>query len=272
MLIKNEYSDEQLKYVYTYTSRPNQDVFRLHTHTDYEIYIFLSGNGKYTVEGTEYNLRPGYTLVFRSGEAHVPQIDTGSAYERIAINFTPDFLSDIDPNKKLLLPFLERPLGRINCYNNLSSIKRIIEISQTEFESEYHKRMFLYNAVYSILLEIYLNFGEHKESISAQGELQSIVQMIEYVNVNLFDTITLDVIANKFFISKSQLNRYFKKYTGSTAWGYIIAKRLLNARKLILDGTSAKIAALSSGFEDYSSFFRAYKKRFGVSPSDDKKH
>ncbi len=272
MLIKNEYYDDQIKYVYTYSSTPNNDVFRLHTHTDYEIYIFLSGRGKYTVEGTEYNLRPGYTLIFRSGEAHVAQIDGDTEYERIAINFGTNFLNAIDPNNKLLLPFLERPLGRINCYNNLSSIKRIIELSQTEFESEYHKRMFLYNAIYGILLEIYLNFGEHKENITAQGELKSIAQMIEYVNVNLFDSISLDVIANKFFISKSQLNRYFKKYTGSTAWGYITAKRLLNARKLILDGTSAKTAALSSGFEDYSSFFRAYKKRFGISPSEDKKH
>lgn len=272
MSIKNEYCDSKIKYVYTYSNKLEKNVFGLHTHTDYEIYIFISGKGKYTVEGTEYNLRPGTTLIFRSGEAHVPQIDSNAPYERIAINFTSEFLNEIDPDSKLLTPFLERPLGRMNCYNNLSSIKRVIELSQTEFESEYLKRLFLYNAVNNILLEIYLNFGEHKENIGAQGESEFISQMLEYVNVNLFDVISLDVIAKNFFISKSQLNRYFKKYTGSTAWGYITAKRLLNARKLILDGVAAKTACLSSGFEDYSSFFRAYKKRFGVSPSDDKKH
>lgn len=272
MLIKNEYYDAKLKYTYTYSDSLDKNIFRLHTHTDYEIYIFISGKGKYTVEGTEYNLRPGYVLIFRSGEAHVPQIAYDVPYERIAVNFSKEFLKEIDPEGQLLLPFLERPLGRMNCYNNLSSAKKFIELSHNEFESEYSKKMFVYNAVNSVLLEIYLKFGEHKENITAQGDNELISQMIEYVNVNLFDAISLDTIAKHFFISKSQLNRNFKKYTGSTAWEYITAKRLLNARKLILDGALAKNAAIQSGFEDYSAFFRAYKKRFGVSPSKERRH
>ena len=106
-------------------------------------------------------------------------------------------------------------------------------------------------------------FGERKE-------LGKIYEIIEFVNQNLSGDLSLDAIAAGFYLSKSQLSRSFKKATGSTLWDYVLIKRLFLARSLIREGESISGACERSGFREYSSFYRAYKKRFGVSPNQDR--
>ena len=63
--------------------------------------------------------------------------------------------------------------------------------------------------------------------------------------------------------------RLFKEETGWTIGNYIHKKRLLLARDQIRDGLPATEACFNSGFRDYSTFSRAYKKEFHTSPSGD---
>lgn len=72
-----------------------------------------------------------------------------------------------------------------------------------------------------------------------------------------------------FFISKYYMNRAFKKATGTTVMDYLIYKRVIMARQLILNGHTASDAAAQSGFGDYSTFYRAYKKLMHHAPSED---
>ena len=61
--------------------------------------------------------------------------------------------------------------------------------------------------------------------------------------------------------------RKFKNETGYTIHNYITSKRLLFARSLINEGTPVMKAAQMSGFNDYTTFVRSYKKQFGNAPS-----
>jgi len=63
--------------------------------------------------------------------------------------------------------------------------------------------------------------------------------------------------------------RRFKEETGYTIHSYIAEKRLLLARQQLQEGASVTEACDRSGYQDYSTFARAYRKRFGVSPSSD---
>ena len=65
--------------------------------------------------------------------------------------------------------------------------------------------------------------------------------------------------------------RLFKAETGSTVHAYVRQKRLLYAARLIREGTSANQAAEAAGFSDYSTFHRAFRSSFGVSPGQLKK-
>ena len=94
-------------------------------------------------------------------------------------------------------------------------------------------------------------------------------QLIDYINKNLYEPLSLSRLSDKFFLSQSQLNRLFKKATGTSVWEYITIKRLIAARNRIRVGEHSGKVCISCGFKDYSSFYRMYKNRFGVSPKQD---
>ena len=62
--------------------------------------------------------------------------------------------------------------------------------------------------------------------------------------------------------------RKFKNQIGSSIHSYVIQKRLILAKSLISDGFSMSTVCSKCGFNDYSSFVRAFKKAYGVSPSN----
>jgi len=89
------------------------------------------------------------------------------------------------------------------------------------------------------------------------------------VNRHLFEDISLQEVADRFYRSRSQISRIFRRATGSSLWDYVTLKRLLAARAMIQRGEPAGAACMACGFADYSSFFRAYRSRFGHPPKED---
>ena len=113
------------------------------------------------------------------------------------------------------------------------------------------------------------NCAEHHPEYKNNTE-KLVSDIIAYINHDLTEIKNMEFIEQNFYFSRSYLNRIFKKATGSTIWDYIIVKRLMRARMLIQSGKSASYVCLKCGFADYSSFYRQYKQRFGISPSHDK--
>ena len=109
---------------------------------------------------------------------------------------------------------------------------------------------------------------ERQEQLpDGDGGFQS--QLVAYVNQHLFEDISLQSIADAFYRSRSQISRVFRQSTGSPLWEYVTIQRLLAAQTMLQRGVSASDACIACGFSDYSSFFRAYRARFGHSPKID---
>lgn len=95
---------------------------------------------------------------------------------------------------------------------------------------------------------------------------------IEYIQKNYSESISVEKLAQACHTSISTLERRFKKHLSKTPLQYIMEVRLDNARMMVFD-SSAKMSniAQETGFVDNSHFTRAYKKRFSISPSADRK-
>ena len=102
----------------------------------------------------------------------------------------------------------------------------------------------------------------------AQDRKNVAQDVIEYINDNLSGELSLDSISAAFHMSPSQISRIFRRTTGTSVYDYILSKRLHLAQARIARGEGAVSASQQSGFWDYSSFYRLYKKRFGVAPSE----
>ena len=104
---------------------------------------------------------------------------------------------------------------------------------------------------------------------SDTGVLNLEQELVQYINENLDKPLTLAVLCNQFYLSRAQLCRFFKDMLGTSVGKYINAKRMVLAQRLILQGHKPSSIFPQCGYQNYTSFFRAYCKFFGHSPKED---
>ena len=271
MDILQEFSSEDLYMRYAVDENPDDKNFSMHIHERCEIFYFISGDAEYLVEGAEYLLRPGSILIMRPAESHRAKIVGKGKYERYAINFSVSVIDNIDPQRRLMKAFFDRPLGRGNLYLPAEfedvNIRKVFS-EMWEGADDYEKRLHILTRLILLLNSInkaFLNRGS-AEYLPPQSISE---KMVSYVNTHLFDELSVSVLAEIFFLSASQFGRIFKQATGAAPWTYITIKRLSAAREKIQCGFSALEACESCGFKDYSAFYRAYVKYWGHPPQKD---
>ena len=257
---------------------PRIEDFPLQVHDMHEFYYFISGRGKFLIESSTYQLFPGCIVLIRAGETHRLQINTDVPYERIDIEFSPSLLADIDPQNALLSAFTDRAAGQSNMYTpdmiNVDLVRACMNTlsSQSRIATENRRPLILMSCLSPVLLEINRAFNDNKNKTPPQkeGVITVVSQLMDYINTHLCEDFSLDDLSERFYFSKTHLNNQFKQATGATIGEYTIMKRLTLARQYIYDGMSVGSAAVASGWNDYSSFYRRYKARFGVSPIVDR--
>lgn len=261
------YNDKDISMHYSRDNNPKPEKFKMHTHEMYELYYFANGKGTFKIEGTPYRLESGDILIMRPAESHYIDLSPDCAYTRMAIHFNPRMFDGIDKQGKLFAPFTERESGSFNRYRAAdfpsSAYRVFIKNIITETENQ---RLQIISNLLPLLNEIAAAF---RSKADERVDDLLIYRILSFINRNLCQNITLDGICGEFYISKPQLCRIFKAATGSTVWDYITVKRLVTARGLIQSGLAPTKVYTECGFSDYSVFYRAYRKKYGVSPSDD---
>lgn len=244
----------------------------LHFHTQFELLYIMEGKGTFRVEGTVYPIRAGDLFLTRTAEAHMAQPDPDTPYERLSVNFSPDMVREL-LSGRLLAPFLNRPLGTLNHY--------AAEELPAEFFRLCAERMFLHGNAHSqmraatyllpLLQEVYDIWAAKRETLQPDEPSSLPTRLVAYINQNLSALQSPKQLEKQFFLSQSHLNRVFREFTGTSIWEYVRTKRLFAARELLQAGIRPQQAAAECGYQDYSTFYRAYKKHFGCSPQEERR-
>ena len=243
--------------------------FSYHYHDFHKIIVFISGKVTYHIEGKAYHLKPRDILLVSQGAIHKPEIDPSVPYERY-IFWIRDDLSCQELNT-CFQKANDRSFNLVRADSALQEhLKDLLpEIEQT-LQNKHFGDTVLRNALFTQFM-IYINRIFLRTSSSPDKKTYSsdtqVEQLLKYINRNLSENLSIDQLANRFFFSKYHMMRKFKNETGYTIHNYITSKRLLMARSLISQGIPVMKAALASGFRDYTTFVRAYKKQFGKAPS-----
>lgn len=250
--------------------------FEFHYHDFNKIIIFISGNVTYLIEGKAYKLRPWDILFINSHDVHKPIVSEDVPYERIVLWVNSSFLelhNKGDANLQTCFELASREkicLLRLPA-DNIKSLQPVLFNLEAATKDKDFGNEVLKNSLF-LQLMVYVNrvFLRRKLHI-ANSDIEydeRIAAILDYINSNLKEDLSIESLAAKFYISKYFLMHKFKADTGYTLHGYIQQKRLIKASDLIKAGMPITEVYLDCGFGDYSSFIRAFKKTFNLSPRD----
>ena len=262
-----KYSDPDFSLSHSLTEAPDPDHFFLHTHPKAELYYFIKGSGVFHIEGSAYKLEPGDFLLMRPTESHYIELDLAQPYERKVLHFNMDILKSLDPEGLLLAPMLDRKAGKQNLYKPYRFRGGNCEhYLHTMMSANPDPRVSIFAGLVPLLHELCCIQAQLKEEPDTEPDSVE-YRILRYLNKNIDKQISLDDICQQYYISKSQLCRIFRNCTGVTVKHYLTVKRLVKAKQLLDAGGQPTHIYSMCGFNDYSSFYRAYRKYYGLSPA-----
>ena len=244
-----------------------------HYHDFYEMLFLVDGKETFLIDENEFVMNREDVLLLPPGIFHREIPGTGY-YERVLLRLNPWYLNRLSTRKTNLAScfvFSEErgyllkaePLERDRIRSVLYVILR--ETKGSDFgkdiliESELKRLLILLNRCRS------LNIPAEKADSQEGGK--NLQEILRYINQHYTENITLDQLCEKFYISKFYLSRSFERLTGQSIYQYILEKRMIMARQLLLFGERPTEIYTLCGFTNYSNFYRAFKKYYGMSPS-----
>lgn len=241
----------------------------MHIHDCYEIYYSVSGGKRFLIDNKYYEINAGDIFVINQYESHyLDQIDS-MVHERIIISIHPDYLKQLStPETNLDYCFSHRASHRIKLSKEQQQrfiyyIHKILSLSG--FGSDILEQ----TTFTELLVMINSQFGAQCDLEESKDNYQynsQVADILEYINKNINNEITIKSLADNFYLSESYICRIFKAETGTTINKYLTARRISIAKSLLDVGLSVTEVCEKSGFHDYSNFLKAFTKAVGISP------
>ena len=246
----------------------------LHHHDFYEIYFLLTGDVTYLIENKLIHVMPGDVLLIPPRAQHQVLIRPEmSAYQRYVLWVEPEMLSRLSSAKTDLARRLSPEAMGSNYQLRLTSQQRaavgqLLEALDRELGSGDAGADLLEESLLTqLLVTLHRLLERQGGQLDEDTRMNRVVaQVIDYVNLHYSDPLSLELLAEKFFVSKFHLSHEFNRQVGTSLYRYIRRKRLLMARQLLDKGQKPSAVAAACGFSDYTGFFRAFKAQYGISP------
>jgi len=284
-----KYITNKLKEVFTvpsvmfisYRGIPKEVNHGLINHDFWELYYVDRGDRNIVVEDTPYYLKTGQGIFYPPGQNHISKNSNSKSSNIVNISFIcPNLDVDFFSNKIFTFNSHEKKIlsDIINMgfqhYERVDNNPRFRGM-RPRTELPPHVTHLIRASIEYLLLLLYNKQNTSQfETNAAGGNRQNQVSMlvqssIEYMHANVFQSLTLEDIADKAKVSSSHLRYLFKKETGKTMMDYFNEIKIEKAKVLIFEDayTLMEISDML-GFCTSSYFCKVFKKKADMTPTE----
>lgn len=224
-------------------------------------FIFITrGTNQITVNGTVYELQPGSVFHAAPGMQMEAQVTSEAELEYYSIYYSLDKQCAENSEHECNTHFKLEPgaLPRV--------IEMLLMLHQNMHTAGGIGKLRVKELFLSIMHQVLVGHQNHKSSSSPNIEV--IEEAIAYIKRNYMNPLTLEELAGLHAMNPKRFSYFFHKYTGLRPIDYVIHYRMERASELLRTGNfPIRDIAVSVGYANPLYFSRAFKKKFGVSPS-----
>lgn len=214
----------------------------------FDITTVYSGTLRYRINGKDYTLNKGDTIIIRPGSHCYRYADSNPAHY-FAINYFSNGIVEAD-----LPDFIP------NCSPAFKDTTYFMDKISKKYSSP-HRAEKMSHAVHILLLSL-------KEELQTSKYSPHVQQILHYISQNYTHPIKLEDIADHVFLTVPYCCHLIKKELGTTIYEIILQERIVLAKDYLSSGNVplSEIPFLC-GFNDYSHFYKTFKKYTGINPS-----
>ncbi|MGG1515485.1 AraC family transcriptional regulator [Paenibacillus oryzisoli] len=248
-----------------------------HLHDWFELVFVHGGKGSFFIDQTIYDIGAGDLFIIPGNTIHRALPDNHEPVTSSAIFFNPFFIDATS--------FCE-PFSYLQCFEYARKNKSfrhtctpaLIQIIETEFnriELELQSQCIghwhaVVLHIQRILLEVNreIEFGKNeKENVDFGRGPAWMRTILQFVDLHFTEDLSLHTLCVRAAVSPAHFSRVFKHLTGMNVTEYILLKRIIHAKNLLLE-TEDKVSTIAGlcGFDSMSHFYRVFKQYVGVTP------
>jgi len=248
-------------------------VMSLHSHTFTELLFCRNSCGaEYLVGPYRYRLQQGDIIMIPPGVSHRPLLpeEMSEPYRRDVLWLSDEFMLEMkdllssEEDREQEFAYLFRTAG-----TRWESLGEIFRTGVLESERRYPgwEAAVIGNTIY-LLAQLRRALLDKSTHALAPTGTELLDEVVRYLEEHLADRITLSEIARTFYVSEATITLTFRKKLGTSLYRFLTQRRLIAAKTLIQEGLLLESVGEAVGFADYSSFYRAFKQAFGISPRE----
>ena len=270
---KNATSD----FYITHITNP-KEALNLHSHAYFQVYYVLQGTIVHHMDKSSAQLSCGDMFILPPDIPHYIE-KKDDAVSFYAMSFMPDYFFAAREERKLVCDFLhylvtaarENILPKLKlAHGDTMFAETVFERIMEEFSKDEAGKKEIIKECVSILFSMFARvyFSEESKALRFEENHSRITHCVEYIKNHYNEKFSLSEISHRFAMSKSNFCSVFSSVTGSSFKNFLNSYRIKKSMEMILNGEKISNVARLCGYDDFSTFYRNFKKQTGISPTE----
>ena len=246
-------------------------VMHLHSHIFYEILCCRSTSGvEYLVGAQRYRLQRGDIVLVPPGVSHRPLLPENMAepYRRDVLWLSLEFAEGLQSMFPEVIQTEDKQVYLLRTAN--TRWEQLVDlfhrgVVESEQREQGWEAALIGNTV--LVLTLLRRALQDKHAMGPDAETPELLdRVLAYVEKHLGEKLSLTEVAKHFFVSEATITQTFRRKMGTSFYRCVTQRRLIAAKLLIEQGGLLEHVGQQVGFSDYSTFYRAFRQEFGISP------